>query len=172
MRIVIGSDEYTRLWSHLLPEDHQLEEAAFIFARPIEGGSALLCESLWLLQPADLSVQLPYHIELDESVRGTLIKQAHDTGTVVIELHSHLGDRPAEFSWSDLAGFDDWVPHVRWRLQGRPYGAVVVARDSFDGFYWDAGVERIDMFDVVELGQFYGTKRSPLSWNIPEEWHV
>ena len=35
-----------------------------------------------------------------------------------------------------MLGLGDWVPHVRWRLPGRPYAALVFGDDSFDGLVW------------------------------------
>lgn len=42
----------------------------------------------------------------------------------------------AKFSWSDWYGFQDFVPHIQWRLPGRPYGALVFTQKTFDGLYW------------------------------------
>jgi len=125
------------IWEHLLPVPHKLEEAAFLFARQDSSvADQLVCEDLLLLGAKDLAVQLPYHIELADHIRPQLIKRAHETGQVLVELHSHLGEFPARFSKSDLWGFQEWVPHIRWRLKGRAYAAIVVADGSFDGFVW------------------------------------
>jgi hypothetical protein len=43
---------------------------------------------------------------------------------------------PAAFSSSDRTGLLPWVPHVRWRLASRPYGAIVVTASSFDALAW------------------------------------
>jgi len=81
-------------------------------------------------------IQTSYHIELADVVRARVIKRAHDLGATLIEMHSHLGKWPAQFSPSDIAGFHEWVPHVRWRLKGKPYAALVVTRRGFDGLAW------------------------------------
>jgi hypothetical protein len=47
-----------------------------------------------------------------------------------------MGTAP-EFSGSDIAGFGEWVPHVRWRLRGRPYVALVFDGGVFDALAWD-----------------------------------
>ncbi len=33
-------------------------------------------------------------------------------------------------------GLQEFVPHARWQLGGRPYAALVVAEDSYDGLAW------------------------------------
>lgn len=81
-------------------------------------------------------IRSPYHFELTEQMRATVIKKAHDLDASIVELHSHKGSRWAEFSESDLFGFQEFVPHVWWRLKGRPYIAVVVSHTSFDGLVW------------------------------------
>ncbi|MFQ5807933.1 MAG: hypothetical protein ACE5I3_15925, partial [Phycisphaerae bacterium] len=56
--------------------------------------------------------------------------EAHDRDACLVELHSHTSPWPAAFSVSDMIGFRDFVPHILWRLR-RPYGAVVVAGETF-----------------------------------------
>ena len=57
----------------------------------------------------------------------------------MVEAHSHPFPAPACFSQTDVLGLLDWVPRVRWRLAGRPYGAIVVAQGSFDGIVFSLG---------------------------------
>lgn len=83
-------------------------------------------------------------------MRAGLITRAHELSAGLVELHSHPNQRGACFSWSDLHGFDDFVPHVMWRLGGRPYVAVVMAVDSLDGVVWrTAGAEHEPLALVV-----------------------
>lgn len=160
--LVLNADQRDLLWRHLLPSPHELEEAAFLFVRQDPADpTRLICEDVRLLGPEDLVVQLPYHIELAEHVRPQLIKRAHDTGQILLEAHSHLGNRPVRFSDSDLFGFDEWVPHIRWRLKGRPYAAIVVSEGSYDGFAWmDITPERLDVIEVVGEGGMIATSLS------------
>ena len=114
------------------------ESAGFLFASRREEGDAMVFEGLeWFPVPADgfLSVS-EYHFVLTDDVRAKVIKRAHDLGSSLVEFHSHTGEEPAAFSWSDHRGFEEFVPHVRWRLRGRPYLAVVVTRSEFDGLAW------------------------------------
>lgn len=171
MKLQFTKEQFDSVYAHLVPEPHLLENAAFAFAS-FNGQELLVCQELWMLGESELAVQLPYHIELRDDVRGQVIKRAHDSGLTIIEMHSHLGDRPAEFSWSDLSGFDTWVKHVQWRLKGAPYGAVVVTKDSFDGFFWSDDIERLGTIEVGDQKQIHATERSPLQWTLPEDWHV
>ncbi|MEG4917680.1 hypothetical protein [Microcoleus sp. B7-D4] len=171
MKLQFTHEQWESVFEHLIPDPHNLENAAFVFASLAEE-DGLICRDIWLLGSSELAVQLPYHFELQDDVRGQVIKRAHDSGLTIVEMHSHLGDRPAEFSWSDLSGFDSWVKHVQWRLKGAPYGAVVVTRNSFDGFFWTNEIERLGTIAVGNQEWMCATERSPLQWTLPEEWHV
>lgn len=133
---------YTVLLAHLLQGED--EQAAFGFAR-VE--HSLHLEALELLQPRSYRFQSGHHIELNQEVLARVIKQAWDSNTALVEFHSHplqAGWRgkqrvQASFSQSDMRGFQEWVPHIMWRLRQRPYVAVVVTPDSFDALVWRAG---------------------------------
>lgn len=118
------------------------------------------------ISPKDFAFRSGYHIELADEVRAKVIKHAHDLKASLVEMHSHTGTRPAAFSPSDMTGFAEFVPHVMWRLQGRPYFAIVVARGSFDGLAWidDANTPHRLASIVVGNSVFTPTKISPLTW--------
>ena len=86
-----------------------------------------------------------------------------------LEVHSHLGKYPAEFSGSDYYGFEEFVPHVRWRLKGQPYAAIVFTKKDADGFVWlDRGnrpyrLRGIEIDGRIALGT---NGRSPLEYNF------
>lgn len=129
---------YERVHAHLLPSPGDCEEAAFLFATS-EGGPESIRFSVIeavLISPDGFSSRSRFYLELTDHTRAAVIKRAHDLGAGLIECHSHPVQRGACFSWSDLHGFDDFVPHARWRLAERPYAAVVFAADSIDALAW------------------------------------
>jgi len=137
----IGAAELERLRGHLL-RTPRCEQGAFLFCRySVAGGEHVFaCEDWSPLERSDFEVQVGDYLELTDAGRVRLIKQAHDRGLCLVESHSHPGPYPAAFSYSDLSGLDEFVPHVRWRLRGRPYAALVFAKSGFDGLTWaDAG---------------------------------
>lgn len=140
--IHIGAADLDRLRRHLL-RTPRCEQGAFLFCRHSVSSGAdhvFACEDWSPLKRADYEVQAGDYLELTDAARGRLIKQAHDRGLCLVESHSHPGPYPAAFSYSDLTGLDEFVPHVRWRLRGRPYAALVFAQSGFDGLAWtDAG---------------------------------
>ena len=89
-----------------------------------------------LLRPSDFSLRCRDFIQLSESAIARTIQRAHRLGACLAEFHSHRLPGPAAFSLTDRSGLYDTVPHMRWRLAGRPYIAVVVAPGSFDALIW------------------------------------
>lgn len=136
--IHLSRDTYERVLAHLLPPRGVCEEAAFLFAIAEVGPEAvrLSVVEAMLIPPEGFASRSAFYLELTDRTRAAVIKRAHDLGAGLIECHSHPGQRGACFSWSDLHGFDDFVPHARWRLADRPYAAIVFAMDSIDALAW------------------------------------
>ena len=154
------------LLAHLLPPHRGPEEAAFVFARVVEAARSCTFEYVeWFAVPADgFMSRSRFHFELSDATRATLIKRAHDLDVSLIEFHSHHGPWPAGFSGTDWAGFEEFVPHVRWRLRGRPYAAVVVTLTGFDALVWHGATDEPRPLDaiVVDGQRQEPTRRSPL----------
>jgi len=104
------------------------------------------------LAAKDLEFRSDFHVSLKDQIRPQIIKWAWDNNGCLIEAHSHGRDGSATFSASDLHGFEDWVPHVRWRLKSRPYAAIVTAGDHFDALAWirpQGACEQIETVVIV-----------------------
>jgi len=95
--------------------------------------------SWYAVQTDEYEYQSAWYVELKDEIRPKIIKKAFDLNTAIVELHSHVHLGPAGFSESDLHGLYDFVPHVRWRLKGKPYAAIVISRSDFDGLVWMNG---------------------------------
>jgi hypothetical protein len=143
--------ERASLWRHLDPRGSATEAAAFVVARCTERPSGL--ELQWLetlaLHAEDFAWRLSDYIELTDEARVSLIKRAHQLEGSLIELHSHLGLWPAAFSLADMQGFSETVPHMLWRLPGRPYAAIVVASSGFDALVWQHAGQPIPLRAIV-----------------------
>lgn len=129
------------LWAHLLPEGSSVEHAEFMLCVTIQSSPAKLvlqAAERFAMSDRDVYCSQSDYLELNDDCRARLIKRAHDTGCCPVEFHSHLGDDPPTFSLADKLGLEEFVPHVRWRLQNRPYAAIVVSRGGFDGLVWAA----------------------------------
>jgi hypothetical protein len=115
------------------------EQVAFLFTEPPVPNEPLRVAELYQVPPEGFELQSAFHVTLADDVRGRVIGRAWQLGGCLVEVHSHTGGHRASFSRSDMSGFDEWVPHVRWRLGGRTYVALVYADDSFDALVWEEG---------------------------------
>lgn len=164
--VQIPKEIHRRAWAHLLPRRMKNEEVCFLYVRPEENDGRFACVDWESIPPEDFAFRSGYHIELADGVRARIIKRAHDLGASLVEMHSHTGTRPAAFSPSDMAGFAEFVPHVMWRLQGKPYFAIVVARGSFDGLAWVGDANTPQRLGGIAVGRsvFTPTATSSLPW--------
>ena len=138
--IDVTRPQKAKIWSHLLPKGVITESAAFIFASVHESAHAvvLTAQDFMLVGEDGFRAQYDDYIELSDEARISIIKKAHQTNTALIELHSHPFNSPRApaFSIADMNGFGETVPHMWWRLPGRPYAAIVVAPNGFDSLVW------------------------------------
>ncbi len=126
------------LKKHLLPKHQADEEAAFLFAEVKEKDGALQFnfQDWYVVRPDDYESRSPYHFELKQEIQAKIIKQAHELNACIIEFHSHIDQDYIRFSYTDWKGFAEFVPHVLWRLEGKPYVAVVVTNNDVDALVW------------------------------------
>jgi hypothetical protein len=114
-----------------------VEEVAFLFTGTKGDAEHLHAEEIFCVPPDGFDHQSDVHVSLTDETRAHVIARAWQLGGPLVEAHSHR-DGPPMFSISDLLGFQDWVPHVRWRLRGRTYVALVFAPGGFDALVWEA----------------------------------
>jgi proteasome lid subunit RPN8/RPN11 len=139
-----------------------VEHVAFLFANAAAGGGLLLVRDIYRVPRDGFDFQSDMHVSLTDETRAHVIKRASDLGGCLVETHSHKHGPPC-FSTSDLYGFQDWVPHVRWRLASRPYIALVFAGEAFDALIWQGSGDApaplaaliIDGHTVVPTGNTY-----------------
>ncbi len=167
--VCLTQPQFSQLMVHLIPHRHKVEQVAFLFVKPHEsfGVWRLICEEIWCCVPDDLDHQSAYHISLKDETKAALIKKAHDTECALVELHSHIGTGSAQFSPSDYFGFEEFVPHVRWRLKGAPYAALVMTKQDMDGFIWAGPGTTAARLQGIEVDGRLATKMnglSPLQW--------
>jgi hypothetical protein len=165
----LPEEAYSALMAHLLPQSSTSERAAFLFAKAESEEEDTTFKSLeWMPVPPDDFVDHPGHyFELTDEARGRIIKKAHDLAASIVEFHSHLSALPASFSKTDVAGLKEFVPHVWWRLKGKPYMAVVVARTSFDALSWITDPKTPQAVDGIVAGRklHEPTGRTFKGWN-------
>ena len=138
-QLEVPESEFGGVLGHLDPRGAKYESAAFLIVGCRKSAGVLhfqWCET-HKLEDRDFACRASDYLELTDDTRSGLIRRAHQLGGCLVEMHSHLGYWAAAFSEADLAGLAETVPHMLWRLQNRPYMAIVVARHGFDALVWD-----------------------------------
>ncbi len=152
MILKITSRLKAELWEHLIGNEPESENAAFLFAtEDISEKDKIYNVVDWYPVPEDgYFFKSDYHLELSDETIARAIKKSHDLNTCLVEVHSHLGQKKVRFSASDFWGFKEFVPHVLWRLKDRPYLAVVVSTEGgFDGLLWKSANEPVQLDNIL-----------------------
>lgn len=154
-RLYIPTKVYQALEDHLIPFPHDKEEAAFLFVSTERGNEELRLSYVdWYpVVDEDYSSRSPHHFELKHETNGKIIKKAHDLGASIVEFHSHIDQERVRFSHTDWTGFQEFVPYVRWRLQDKPYGAVVMAKNGIDALIWESSNEDPIRLEAIEMDE-------------------
>jgi proteasome lid subunit RPN8/RPN11 len=161
------------LLAHLLPPGSTEEEAAFVFAKPLQDGDETTFSYVEHRNIArdGFARHLGDYLELSDQMRAAVIKRAHDLDASIVEFHSHPYLWPAAFSASDRSGLEEFVPHVWWRLKGKPYAAVVVAPSGFDALVWLTDPRTPQALDAIRAGgkTLAPTRLTLKRWNSTDE---
>jgi hypothetical protein len=135
MDVAMTGADFDDLISHLGSSED--EQVAFLFAARTSPDRLDVGE-VYSVPPEGFLRQSPFHLALTDEVRAYVLGRATELDCCLIEVHSHEDTGPVWFSPTDLEGFEEWVPHVRWRLGGRPYVALVFGGEEFDALVWDS----------------------------------
>lgn len=109
------------------------------------------------------------HVSLPDEMRSAIIQWAWADDACLIEAHSHGRWSPAAFSAYDLRNLEEWVPHLWWRLRGRPYAAIVTSARELDALAWINGPSEVEQVDGVAAGAYFPSTRATLSFNLRGE---
>lgn len=136
--VCIPDEVYRDIRNYLIPKSAHTERVAFIFmtVSRFEDSIQLRYKRWYPVKSDEYEYRSLWFVELRDEMRPKMIKMAFDLDASIAELHSHPYPSPARFSPSDLAGLDEFVPHVMWRLKGKPYVAIVFSHSDFDALIW------------------------------------
>ena len=135
--VAIPYDLERKVYAHLFQGD--LEQGGFLFSRVIGSHGELRLEavSAYLVDPSGWEVQTKDHLELKDTERSKIMKMAREGGYALVDCHSHPGSNGLVwFSYSDRCGIADFSAYVKWKLDGRPYVAMVWGESSIDAVAW------------------------------------
>lgn len=137
-KIYIGIDKssYQNIRNFLLQD--QSEHVVFMLAKQVVEPTKITfrIESYSLI-PDQETDNSAYDLSLKDETQAKIVKWAWDNKACLIEIHSHpFSGKSAGFSSYDLEGFEEFVPHVWWRLKGKPYVALVLGQTDYDALAW------------------------------------
>lgn len=155
-RVRLTVEQFAVLKQHL----DEPEKVAFAYADFADGRFDIA--DLQPMSGDDVASRSDRHVELHDDVRPRLISTASARGLSLVEAHSHGPRGHAAFSPSDLHGFEEWVPHLWWRLRGQPYAALVMAGDRWDALAWINGPRDPQRVAAIEV-----TSRSDTRLVVP-----
>lgn len=152
---------YQNIYDYLFPKGVCFQSVAFIFAEIFKTSDSLEFQfnSWYPVKSCEYKCRYKEYVELKDMMRQKIIKKAFDLNAAIIELHSHVCLKGACFSPTDLQGFKEFVPHVWWRLNKKPYAAIVFSKSDFDAFVWVDDPEQYRQVTeiVVDDRHFYPT---------------
>ncbi|MBZ5625116.1 MAG: ThiF family adenylyltransferase [Acidobacteriia bacterium] len=133
MRLHVSAPLLKRVEDHL--RHRKTEQVVFLLLAPAPNGLNVF--DIYPVPPDELVSESRLHAEVSEEAQAKIIKVVADRKLLLGEIHSHPGCRQdTGFSPSDLAGFDDFVPHIFWRLRAKQYVALVFGDNDFDALAW------------------------------------
>lgn len=151
--IQIEKSFFSKIRKYLL-QSH-LEQVCFLFSKDTFYDSTLIMEvkDYYLVAPHEYEYQSSFHVELKDSCQAKVIKSAWDKKLSLGEIHSHPTSKKAFFSQSDISGFQEFVPHVWWRLKKGPYIAIIQAQSELDALAWVKTPDIYEPIDKIKIGK-------------------
>jgi len=140
------------LRAHLFQND--LEQGAFLFANVIMTTYKLNLQVVdsYFIPPEGWEFQLDLYLEMKDEERAKLMKHARDGNFAVIDCHSHPGSGgDVRFSPSDERGMQEFAIYAKWKLDGKPYAAMVWGESSADAFMWVEDFSQAHQVDEVNI---------------------
>jgi hypothetical protein len=161
----IDPAKFNLLMGHLFRPGKEKEQGAFLFAELTKEQESFSFEVIDQLQLKgdDFHEQEEDYLELSEVTWPKVIKHAHAVQACLVEVHSHIGPWDAAFSISDRRGLRGTVPHVWWRLNNRPYIALVFTKNGFDALVWLDSPRNPLPLDCISVD---GVKMKPTNHSI------
>jgi hypothetical protein len=160
VRITIDAELWQVARSHL---DMRAERVGFFIAdwSPVEHGFTV--RGWRAIDDGATGRPDVLHVSLSDGTSAAVIQWASAENRCLIEAHSHGRWSPAAFSRFDLRNLDEWVPHLWWRLRGRPYAAIVTSTLDFDALAWIDGPGQAEQVDGVAADVFFPATRATRS---------
>lgn len=140
------------LYKHLFK--NELEQGAFLFAEPDKTHDTLniMVKDYYLVQKEGWQVQHEVYLEMKDTERAKIMHIACLSGYSIIDCHSHpKSESMVAFSPSDINGITAFSEYAKWKLNGKPFCALVWGESSVDAVIWDdfKNAKRVNSIEVI-----------------------
>jgi len=118
---------------------NEIEQGAFLFARTEVLGDdlALVVVDSYLVPARGWEMQMDVYLQMKDSERAKIMKMARAKNLCAIDCHSHPhAYADVWFSPSDVFGIAQFADYAKWKLDGRPFAAIVWGENSADAVVW------------------------------------
>ncbi len=116
-------------------DESRFEQNIFLFLTYSENTTSLIFEVGDFIYIDDNEDR--YYLETKDEIISKIIKKAFLKNFSLCEIHSHpFSFSNTTFSEFDLSELAEFVPYIFWRLEKKPYIALVFGRSDFDAKVW------------------------------------
>ncbi len=151
--IVIPETLACSMRKHLF--QNEKEQGAFLFAQAQEReGVTLHVQDVYLVPTRAWDVQMDVYLEMKDSERAKIMKAARDKNLCAIDCHSHpKSGSEVWFSASDVSGISEFAQYAKWKLDGKPFAAMVWGNGSVDAVIWCGDFAEAKAVDEVQIAK-------------------
>lgn len=164
--IVIPSEFEERVRRHFF--QNEVEQGAFLFAEAKREGESLslVVADFYLVPPRGWEVQAEIYLQMKDSERAKIMMLARQKNLCAIDCHSHPhAQHDVWFSPSDVAGITEFSQYAKWKLQDKPFAAMVWGESSVDAVLWQGDFAHAQSVSTVEIvGNLKQTLTPTGSW--------
>lgn len=146
-------DDWSKLQDHLFPGDGGEHGAALLCGQAVIDGhlQLLVREVIPATDGVDYVPGTRGHRHLDGAFVTRQLRRAKDNKLVYLAVHNHPGRSSVGFSATDFASHERGYPTLL-QLNGRPVGALVLAREAVAGDIWFTDRSRAPVDVTVAVG--------------------
>lgn len=150
--IIIPAEIRNVLHRHFF--QNEVEQGAFLLAeaeRP-RGRLNLVVADYYLVPAHGWEVQAEIYLQMKDSERAKIMRLAREKDLCAIDCHSHPhANDDVWFSPSDIAGIAEFAQCAKWKLDGKPFAAMVWAEESVDAVLWQGNFDSGQRVDTVKI---------------------
>lgn len=136
-QIIIPTAIAEKVHAHFF--QNEVEQGAFLFAEAVQDEFSLdlVVSDFYLVPSRAWEVQMNIYLQMKDSERANIMKMAREKKLCTIDCHSHPSSQDdVWFSPSDILGITEFAQYAKWKLNSKPFAAMVWGEASMDAVVW------------------------------------